>query len=731
MKHCPAHRRQRTSDSRNNARSEARERHEIVFAGVDGEGVERPDGAHEYVLLSVGERSLFHDNGRKLTTDEIFDFLYECFLDQPASVFVGFFLGYDFAHWIRDLPEERARQLLLPEGIEARRPARGARRLNPTPFPVRWGRWEFDLLPNGKRFKLRPTHVFRGRCAECGRTCDGSAKVVNRHPWLYVCDAGSMFQTSFLKAIDPGDWREPICSPEEFETVKAGKADRGAEVVAYGTPIEPTMIAYNVTENVILSRLMDRVNLGLVEMGVKLTRPQWHGPGQAAQAWLKSTAPDHSGEACFDAGDREAFDAARRSYFGGWFEIPVHGLVPGETYEDDVNSAYPAIIATLPCLLHGSWRSGEGRPPKGGRYCLVEASVSGSDPFLGAMTHRTPTGRVLRPHKTAGWYWRHELEAARRAGLVDRVRYRRWWIYDPCDCAPPFAAVAGLYSTRIRVGKKSPHGRALRLVYNSVYGKMAQSIGDPLFGNPVYASLITAGCRTMILEAIASHPDRSAAVVMIATDGVYFRTRHPSLDVDPERLGAWSEAMKTNLSLLKPGVYWDDQAREAVASGGKLGLKSRGVNERALAREVHQIDRLWKSFDPTRPPGLTAKEDVERWPSVNLTPPFAMISPRQALRRGKWNLVAVVERAKSVRQSAAPHAKRLPVRPDDPRADDGLIRSRPWPTGPSDDGIESTPYDKHFGLEDTPPEETRAEVDGPLMPEAPYAVLVREIFGNL
>jgi len=362
----------------------------------------------------------------------------------------------------------------------------------------------------------------------------------------------------------------------------------------------------------------------------------------------------------------------------------------------------------------------------------VEASVRGSDPFLGSMTHRTPSGRVLRPHSTAGWYWRHELEAARRAGLVDRCRYRRWWIYDPCDCPPPFRAVANLYETRVKVGKATPHGRALRLVYNSAYGKMAQSIGEPLFGNPVYASLITAGCRTMILEAIASHPDRAAGVVMIATDGVYFRTPHPSLDLDDERLGAWSGKAKANLSLLKPGVYWDDQAREAVASGGKLGLKSRGVNERALAAEVHKIDRLWESFDPRRPPGIDPRTDVDRWPAVYLTPPFSMVSPRQALRRGKWTLVATVERAKSVRQSAAPHTKRLPVPPDDERAQDGLIRSQPWPSGPPDaeGGTESTPYDRHFGLEITPPDETRPDVDGPLMPEAPYSVLVREIFGN-
>jgi hypothetical protein len=703
--------RKRSSKSKHGARAAKREAHQVDFIGVDGEGVDRPDGAHDYILLSVGDQSL-ERGGRRLETLDIFSFLWRCHKRKPYSVYVGFYLGYDFAHWLRDLPQERAEMLLLTEGMAKRRPSGEARRRNPVPFPVRWHGWEFDFLPNLKRFKLRPCQC--GECSYC------RAHFVKESGWFYVCDVGGMYQTSFVKAIDPADWSEPICSPAEFEQIKEGKANR-SQVVEVGAPVDPEMRAYNVEENELLARLMARQNAGLTEMGVKLTKTQWHGPGQAAQAWLKLAAPDHAGRACADAGDLAAFDAARRSYFGGWFEITCHGLVPGVTYEYDINSAYPSVIAELPCLLHGSWTHHDGNHRPRRPYRLVYATVSGSDPFLGAMTHRNPNGGVMRPLSTQGWYWQHEVEAARAAGLVDQVHVAESWSYEPCDCPPPFAAIRELYEVRLRAGKASPLGRAAKLVYNSTYGKMAQSIGDPLFGNPVYASLITAGCRTMILRAIGTHPRRAAGVVMVATDGVYFDSPHPTLDVDPGRLGAWDYGEKRNLSLFKPGVYWDDKARRAVAEGGRLELKSRGVNARALADEIGRIDDQWRRFDQSAVlPDPAA--DMARWPSESLVAPFTMISPRQALRRGRWELAAHVEHGKLVRQSSAPHRKRQPQPPPALEGSADLIRSRPWPTG---EALESVPYDKHFGLDlEQKEDETRL-----ITPEGDYSALVDELLG--
>lgn len=682
---------------RNDARADRSARNETTFIGVDGEGVTRPDGIHEYVLLSMGDQSLYHADGSRLTTDEIFGWLWRN--HEEGAAYVGFFLGYDFSQWFRDLPEDRARMLLTDAGKLARRRTS----INPRPWPVRSGQWEFDIL-GSKRFKLRPAF--------------------SRAPWMEICDTGPMFQTSFLAAIDPGDWPEPICSDAEYRTIRQGKEERGNDVVPPGTPVSAEMIRYNVLENEVLARLMTRTNEGLVSMGVKLRRNQWFGPGQAAQAWLKNVAAEHSREAILGAakgrGVEEAYrtglTAAQGSYFGGWFEIMAHGPIPGTTWEYDINSAYPTIIAELPCLLHGDWIGGEGSPPEGrGPWVLVRATVRGSHRFVGAMLHRTPKGRVLRPQATSGWYWAHEVRAAQRAGLIDTVVYSEWREYVPCSCTPPFRAIRQLYEHRLTAGKKTPQGKALKLVYNSSYGKMAQSIGLPLFGNPVYASLITAGCRTMILDAIATHPERADAVVMVATDGVYFTTPHPTLDLDDQRLGAWSATAKENLTLFKPGVYWDDATRAAIKQGGRLKLKSRGVNAKALAKWVPSLDRQWKGF-VMGPTPLS-------WPSSQMEVPFSIVTPNQALNRGKWHLCGAVEHTKRVGFSSWPAEKRMCVDVDEPA---GFIRTLPYPKCPEKIGpLESTPYDKHFGMELAESSELAAVIT----PEGPIDLFLRGLIG--
>lgn len=691
---------------RNVSRAARRAANVVRFVGIDGEGVDRPDGAHDYNLLTIGDRSTFHPDGSRLTFDDVAEAIWGYHQDDPDAVLVGFYLSYDIAMWLRDLPQSKAERLLTAEGRAAR--VRRDNHGNPLAFtfPITWKGWEFDVLPNLKRFQLRP--AVQGR---------------NPNPWVYINDTGGLFQQSLLKAIDPEAWPEPICTPDEYQRLVAGKAAREGKPVPYGTPVDPVTITYNALENDVLARMLTRYNAGLVEaMGVRLRRHQWSGPGQAAQVYLKGIGAPR-GETCFEAARdqdaTEAFEAARSSYFGGWFEISAHGPIPGDTWEYDINSAYPSIIASLPCLLHGRWRHGEGAPPDSpAPWRLVHAEVTGGDPYIGAMPHRTPRGSVLRPSHTAGWYWQHELDAARRAGLVDRVEWRSWWQYDPCDCPPPFGPIANLYVKRLAVGKSSPQGRAMKLVYNSAYGKMAQSVGDPVFGNPVYASLITAGCRTMILDAITTHPLGSIAVVMVATDGVYFTGPHPGIVDDPDTLGAWSITTKHNLSLFKPGMYWDDQARRNAKSRKALGIKSRGINERALSTVIERVDRLWDKQLHKLP--STERDD---WPSIETRIPFSVVSPRQALNRNDWGLCGAIEHHRPVVLSAWPAAKRLPGWPTIDTHDQ-LIRTRPWPEPPLG-GVDSTPYNRRFGLE----LEANIADQELVLPDGEANALLAEIFG--
>src|SRR5436190_657132 len=67
-----------------------------------------------------------------------------------------------------------------------------------------------------------------------------------RNSWMYICDTGSFWQMSLMSAINPKDWPHPICTQEEYERLKGGKATR-ARVVPYGdTDVFDEMRLYNI-----------------------------------------------------------------------------------------------------------------------------------------------------------------------------------------------------------------------------------------------------------------------------------------------------------------------------------------------------------------------------------------------------------------------------------------------------------------------------------------------------
>lgn len=678
----------RSSESANRARTKARELTE--FIGVDGEGVTycancneikrdesnscvcgSSDWIHDYVLLSVGSESLYNEDASHLHWRQIFPFLYEQFEKNPNAAFVGFFLGYDFTQWLRTLNESRARSLLSKEGIAKRNRKKSGG--NPMPFPVHVGEWEWEIDMLGmKRFRIRPG---------TGLPPGG---IKNTKPWMVICDSGSFFQMRFTSAIKPEIGK--LITQEEYDTVLEGKSRRST------AKFDAAMVRYNLLENDILGRVMAQLNDGFKAAGLKLRKDQWFGPGQAAQAWLdKIGAP--TGELIREVVPEYAREAARKTYFGGWFEIFRHGVVPGLAYEYDINSAYPYVISRLPCLLHGKWSSCvvEGKRELRELDSLGERSIrilhgvaTGDDLWVGALLHRTKEGRVMRPNKTAGWYWQHEVEAGMAAGIIDTFEVDEYVQYDGCDCPPPFRAIADLYQLRIDVGKNSSHGKAYKLIYNSAYGKMAQSIGNPKYSNPIYASLITTGCRTMITHAIATHPKKTKDLLMVATDGVYFRSPHPSLEIDKSRLGAWDESTKQNLTLFMPGIYWDDASRQAIKEGKDPKLKSRGISASDLGSCIAEIDKQFKKH-----------KMGDEWPAIELPIKFNMVTAVLALARGKWETAGKVSFDGVKKLNSNPHTKRNPSSWVDPE-NDYIIASLPYSVGPE---LESTPYDRRFGDE--------------------------------
>jgi hypothetical protein len=768
-------------------RSTDRASNTLRFVGVDGEGVDRPDGRHEYVMLSVGETTLWNE-GNALTLREILSFLWERYCTDPEAVFIGFFLGYDFIQWEKLLPEPVARSLLTNDGIRARK-SQVLGRANPYPDAVVWEGWEIDIMA-GRRFKLRPhvhhasrynsycrnrtcgveldapldanepAHIYEGEMdwripegdgswddwegtakafwkAAMPRmhTVDKGGKVSRQSGWMYICDTGPFWQTSFLNVINPKGWEDPVCSESEFAIVDSGKADRGT-IAEYGsTDYFEEMQRYNILENDILARVTERLNRGFMNdaIPIAIKRADWYGPGRAAQSWMdmlheriadpdsvrhnkeygtRTTVNAPSGQRKNEGGLFNAdvymsmpswfYDAAQSSYYGGWFEQMVHGHV-GDVWEYDINSAYPFVIASLPCLHTANGHtgiytrgSGNGYPrSEKQRYTLLYARIEGTNPFIGAMPHRTTQGNILRPHVTKGWYWAHEIRAATHAGLIDTVDVQEWVSYTPCTCPPPFnphdIGISEMYKLRLQMGKNSPAGKALKLVYNSAYGKTAQSIGAPKYSNPVYASLITAGCRTLILDSISTHPKGAAAVTMVATDGIYFLEPHPTLPLSPTTLGLWDETFKPGMTQLMPGVYWDDKTRETIRNHEKISIKSRGVNAGDLAKQIDRLD-----FEFARSHSDLARGGAYDWPAIEFRVKFLLDSAKLALQRGKWDTAGRVQHDTTRRISSNPISKRNPVAYRDNESN-GVTRTRPYSNGTH---LDSTPYKKAFGFAD-------------------------------
>lgn len=672
-------------------------------------GYDRP--VHEYVLLTVGDRAL-HCNGNKLTHEDIFPFLWDCYQDNPDAAFVGFYLGYDFTYWLQSIDYHAAWRLLTQQGQQKRLNKYGRK------WPVRVGEWEIEVLWP-KQFKIRPYYKRDEIPTRTVKRRDGTTyeKAIER-PFMIINDTGPFFQTSFLKAINPRDWQNPVCTPDQYERIRAGKAARGKTLV-----FNDEMMAYNAEENVILATMMGVLDSGFRHVGINLGKSVWYGPGSAASAWFDLIhAP--SGEEFREVTPIKVREAARNSYYGGWFEIFAHGIVKGVSWGYDINSAYPDIIRKLPCLLHGKWMHGTGEPPKNDHLQLQYIHYEGDDDICGPLPFRDPDGAILRPLTGVGWYWKDEISASFEAGLLEEVEISEWWDYDPCDCRPPLREIEELYFERLRADKKSPHGKAMKLVYNSAYGKTGQSVGSAKWANVVYASLITSGCRSKILRAIGTHPRGTKDLLMVATDGVYFATRHPGLDRSAtnerivrefpknQHLGEWEVTPHKNLALFLPGIYWDDEARDKIRERMRIleefkdrpedmpelpgvKMKTRGIGSNDLAAYVFEVERQWAQ-------GI-------KFPSVVVPTNFAIIGAKIAAHRRDWPTCG---------QLMMDQGKRLDAGSNDVKRDldsnqriNGALRSYPY------EECESTlityGYSKSFGDPDLPVDNvipTEAEV---------------------
>ncbi len=513
---------------------------------LDGEGV--GGDPHRYCMLSWSDNrgnaaTLEAAAGEALTTRQCLSWL-DRTLPRTATV-VGFALGYDWTCMLTDLDPQALYRL---EHVADRKFRRNRKKI------VEWEGWQLDK--RGTRMAFRHGKVGRFRV---------------------VWDVFRFFAKSFVWAIGPEGWN--VATPAELSEVADMKGKRGA----FTDKDRAAMKHYNLLECRLLARLFEKVIASHVQAGLKLKT--YYGPGSTATEMFQLMVGGKTYFKPLQEAAREyppeLTEAIASAFFGGRFEHRVIGEVR-DCHEYDINSAYPDVIRRLPCMQHGKWvRRDYVTERKTAAVALVSYALNetGRETTWGPFPFREKDGSICFPLTSGGgWVTWDEYRAARDYWPI-RV-FGAWVFEQDCDCPPPFARVADWYQERLNVGKKTGPGIALKLGYNSGYGKLAQSVGRAPFSFWPYAVMITGAVRAAILRAMLALPS-TRDVLAVATDGILCRKR---LDVPiSERLGEWSYTHVPEAFLVRPGITF---------GAGSL-TKARGMGLTAALSLEDAVRRDW------------------------------------------------------------------------------------------------------------------------------------------
>lgn len=515
------------------------------WIGVDGEGVGRRP--HRYVLLACSDGDYVQDR-RGLSTVDCLEFLLD--LGTRDARVCGYYLSYDWTMILRDLDDRSLYALYRPE-LRARPGGTFARVLYT---------------------KRRHTYKIHWLA--------GAMWVADDRRKVTIWDLGKYYQGPFVGALK--SWK---IAPD----VQAQIAEMKKRRSVFTWREMPRIRRYCLHECDALSTLAGELERAHHAAGIK---PRgWYGPGSTASVLLKR----------HDIHERRGIippnlmDAVARAFFGGRAEISRTGTVEGPIHAYDISSAYPAQIVKLPCLEHGRWERvtrERALTGKGVAHALVHGHVRHAAGAWAPLPVRLPKrvskdltkGAIVFPRSGAsGWWWRDEWLAA-RDGWGDGLEFDHAYVLRrECDCQP-FAFVPELFAQRLRVDKESGEGMVLKLALNSLYGKLAQTIGAAQYASRVWAGMITSGTRAQVLRMMLRHK-RLDSVVMIATDGLF--STEPIEVEQTITLGGWEHKQYPSITLIRPGIYWL----------GDEKLRARGLGRENLdAAKVLLLDALAKGL---------------------------------------------------------------------------------------------------------------------------------------
>lgn len=367
-------------------------------------------------------------------------------------------------------------------------------------------------------------------------------------------DLFSFWGTGFIKVVEQTLGKERV-SHVLTEGKKSRKDFRDWD--------DADVLKYNFEELDLLVEIAEHLRSNLRKAGINLGSA-YYGPGSIANYWFYDY-----GIVPREITDSDMIDVMERGYFGGRFESFEIGRF-NPVWEADINSAYPAVIATLPYLDEWRWKPNQDyRKSTDFSIWRVEWHIP-SESKIGPFPSRDKHGFIKYPANGLGWYWKPEVEAAIALYGDNAFTIHKGLVPSVVE-ENPFAWVEEKYEDRQRLKSAGdPSEWAYKVGLNSLYGKTAQRVGKARFFNLAWAGYITAATRAKLLRVAASNPD---SVIAFATDAAFFK-EDPKLQ-NTNKLGGWKvEGYKSGI-FLASGIY---RLERFVPKDGKLfDDGSRGV----------------------------------------------------------------------------------------------------------------------------------------------------------
>lgn len=501
------------------------------FIAIDGEGW---DGKYTILAMS-GREPLVNTEG--LSTLECLNYLVNHKFSR-RNAFVGFALGYDFENILRDIPDDEY-MLLVEDGDNS----------------INYHDYEIKYIPR----KILEIKYHTG-------TLDRAGKEIIRS--IFIQDVFGFFQCSFIRALEK--WG--INVPRE---IREGKAERDI----FREENLEQIVAYNQIELELLVELMNRLRAAdadacqLIGIQPNHTPRSWYGPGARAANFLNQTDfisehPEFTGPV-YERLKAEVPEAVAAypfaaAFYGGRIEAAAVGLIEGELYDYDINSAYPYAITRLPKWGEGDLVRVEGfdKKNRAGMY-YVEWDIKEDCNFY-PFPFRSRNGNVFFPRTGSGWYMSPEVAAALDV-FGDAVEVYAGYVVDGTDGAGDgltlvpesrrcFTArlMEDMAAIRLKAkAEKRSSEKVLKLIMNSCYGKLIQQVGSRKYLNFWAGSWITSTCRAMLLRAVGKDTDNE--IISMMTDGI-LSTKKLNVELG-ENLGQFSVEKCTKVYQFMPGVY--------------------------------------------------------------------------------------------------------------------------------------------------------------------------------